>query len=121
MPWWAWLLVWAVLVLALVGMLALFAVLLFRKARAIAVELERLASLATILDQADQVLGDQRAEIAVLADSAEMRRLRERVRFDAMARRSARHNARIATAKALIAVEADKRSWFVTAVPPKER
>jgi hypothetical protein len=121
MPWWAWLLIWAVLLLSLLGMLALFAVLLFRKAGAVARELEHLASLATILDQADQVLDDQRADIAILENYAEVRRRRERVRFEAMTRRSARHSARIARAKSLIAVEADKRSWFVTAGPPKER
>ena len=121
MPWWAWLLIWTSLSLALIGMLALFAMLLFRKAMAIATELEHLASLTAILDQADRILDDQRADIAVLARYADVRRRREQVRFEALTRRSVRHDIRIAKAHALTAVDADKRSWFVTPGPPKAR
>lgn len=112
MPWWVWFIVWAVLLLALIGMLALFAVLLFRKARAIAVELAHLASLATILDQTDRILDEQKVDIAVLADSAEMRRRRERVRFEAMLRRQARRRASIQRAKGLLRADATNRDWF---------
>jgi len=112
MPWWSWLLIWALLSLALLGLLALFAVLLFRKARAIAAELERLASLATILDQADGILSDQHAEIAVLADRAEVRRRRERVRFEASLRKQERRRASIQRAKELLKVDASGREWF---------
>lgn len=112
MPWWSWLLIWAVLSLALIGMLALFAALLFRKLRSIAMELERLALLATILERADGILGDQHADIAVLADHAEVRRRRERVRFEASLRKQARRRASIQRAKELLAVDASGREWF---------
>lgn len=112
MPWWSWLLIWVVLSLALLGMLALFAVLLFRKARAVAAEMERLASLAAILEQANGILGDQHADIAVLADRAELRRRRERVRFEASLRKQARRHASIQRAKELLGVDASRRDWF---------
>jgi hypothetical protein len=112
MPWWGWLLIWAGLTLALLGVLALFAVLLFGKVRAIALELERLASLAMILDRAGDILDDQRAEIAVLANIAEVRRRRERVRFAASLRRQARRRDSIQRAKELLRVDASQRDWF---------
>lgn len=112
MPWWGWLVIWAGLALALLGVLALFAVLLFGKVRAIALELERLASLTMILDRAGDILDDQRAEIAVLADIAQVRRRRERVRFEASLRRHARRRDSIQRAKELLRVDASQRDWF---------
>lgn len=119
MPWWLWLVVWASLAIVLLAMLALFVLSLFRKSVAVAAELERLARLAGVLDTADSILNDQRADFAVLADYAEVRRRRERVREEAAARRLARHDIRITRARALIDVDAAKRSWFVTPVRQK--
>jgi hypothetical protein len=112
MPWWGWLVIWTGLTLALLTVLALFAVLLFGKVRAIATELERLASLAMILDRAGAVLDDQRAEIAVLANIADVRRRREHVRFEASLRRQARRRDSIQRAKGLLRVDASQRDWF---------
>ena len=121
MPWWSWLVIWASLIAALSTMLALFAVALFRKSLAVVAALERLALLAEILGNAHDILEDQRADVAILLDYAEVRRRRERVRDASAARRLARHDSRIARAKALIAVDAGKRSWFVTPSRPKAR
>ncbi len=102
MQWWVWLVIWAFLAVALVGMLVLFAVWLFFKLRAIALELEHLASRAELLDQADRRLTDQRRELAVLADIAQLRRQRTRLRFEAMIRQQARRRASIQRAKELV-------------------
>lgn len=121
MPWWSWLIIWAFLTMAFLAMLALFAIALFRKTLAVMAALERLAMLTGILGTANDILDDQRADIAVLLGLAEVRRRRERVRSASAARRSARRGARITRAKSLIAVDASKRSWFVTTDHSKAR
>ena len=121
MPWWSWLIFWAFLATAFLAMLALFAVALFRKTLAVMAALAKLAMLTEILGTANDILDDQRADIAVLLSFAELHRRRERVRNASAARRSARHETRISRAKSLIAVDANKRSWFVTADHSKAR
>jgi len=120
-PWWSWLIIWAFLAFAFLAMLVLFAIALFRKTLAVMAALERLAMLSEILGTAHSIIDDQRADIAVLLGLAEVRRRRERVRNASAARRSARHEMRIARAKSLIAVDASKRSWFVTTDHSKAR
>lgn len=121
MPWWAWLLIWVALSFALLGMLLLFAALLFRKVQAIAMELEHLASLTTILSDVDDILADQRAELAVLTGAAEARRRRDRVRFEASLRKQARRRASIQRAKELLEVDASRRDWFPAHDHPTQR
>lgn len=112
MPWWAWLIIWASLCLILLGTLALFAISLFFKIKAIAIELEHLASQTARLEQAERVLDDQRQELAVLAGYAKVRRRRERLRFEASLRTQARRRANIQRAKELIRVDAAQKDWF---------
>ena len=112
MPWWGWTIIWALLSLALLGMLALFAVSLFRKLTAIAIELEHLASQTARLDQTNRVLDDQRRELAILTGYLEVRRRRERVRSAALLRKQARRRASIQRAKELIRVDATQKDWF---------
>lgn len=121
MPWWSWLIIWAFLAIGFLAMLALFAVALFRKILAVMAALEKLAMLTEVLGTAGTILKDQRADIAVLLGLAEVRRRRERVRNASAARRAARRDTRITRAKSLIAVDASKRSWFVTTNHSKAR
>jgi hypothetical protein len=114
MQWWGWLIIWATLFLVLLGTLTAFAISLFLKVKAVAIELAHLAAQAERLDQADLILDDQKREIAILTGYLETQRRRERVRNASRARRLAHHNERIGRARSLIAVDASKRSWFVT-------
>jgi hypothetical protein len=111
MPWWSWILIWGGLSLLLVMMLAAFGWLLFRKALAVFGALEALAALAGLLHNADEILTDQRQLLSIL-DRGAIRRRRDQVREQAMARRQDRHDRRISRAKALIAVDASKQGWF---------
>lgn len=112
MPWWSWIVIWVVLVLALVGMLAFMAFRLFRKGVAVLGELDTLASKMELLDRQDDELETSGRQLAILAGAAEMRARRAVVREAAMTRKADRHDARIARAKALTRVDASKREWF---------
>jgi hypothetical protein len=111
MTWWSWILIWGGLCLLLVAMLAAFALVLFRKVVAVLAALEALAALAGLLHVADDILADQRQQLSIL-DRGAIRRRRDQVREQAMARRQDRHDRRISRAKALIAVDASKQEWF---------
>jgi hypothetical protein len=112
MPWWSWLIIWVVLVLALLAMFAAMAYRLFRKGVAVLTELERLGEKTEILQRVDEAVEERHAQLAILAGAAEMRRRRELVRAAALDRKAARHDARIARAKALTRVDASTREWF---------
>jgi hypothetical protein len=112
MPWWSWIVIWGVLAVALLAMLAIMAFRLFRKGVGVLTELEALATKAELLDRAAEVVDEQRQELAILAGAAATRRRRELVREAALGRKAARHDARIARAKALIGVDASTREWF---------
>jgi peptidoglycan hydrolase CwlO-like protein len=112
MPWWSWLIIWVVLVLALLAMLALMAFRLFRKGVGVLTELETLASKMELLQSESDALDKQKEQLAILAGAAYTRERRARVRAAALERRAARHDARIARAKALTKVDASTREWF---------
>jgi hypothetical protein len=111
MPWWSWILIWAGLCLLLTAMLAMFALLLFRKVVAVFAALEALAALAGLLRDSGELLDDQRERLSIL-DLVAIRRRRDQVREQALVRRQDRHDRRIARAKALIAVDASQQEWF---------
>jgi hypothetical protein len=112
MPWWSWIVIWAVLVLVLLGMFALMAFRLFRKGVAVLGELDVLASKMQLLEGESDELGRQKERLAILAGVAYTRERRARVREAAMERRAARHDARIARGRALTKVDASTREWF---------
>jgi hypothetical protein len=112
MPWWSWVVIWVVLALALLGMLAFMAVRLFRKGVGVLDELGTLASKLELLQSESDELGRQKEQLAILAGAAYTRERRARVREAALARRAARHDSRIARAKALTKVDASTREWF---------
>jgi hypothetical protein len=111
MPWWSWVLIWGGLSLFLVAMLAAFALLLFRKVIVVFAALEAFAALAGLLRGADDLITEQRRRLSIL-DREAIRRRRDQVREQAMARRQDRHDRRISRAKALIAVDASRQNWF---------
>jgi predicted PurR-regulated permease PerM len=89
--WWAWLLLWLLLVVGALGVFALLGRSLWRKARALVDTLgaasERLNALTERLDAAPE-RAVERAELAVFVDPAAVRLER------AFGRRAARHRAR---------------------------
>ncbi len=113
MAWWAWVVIWVVLVLGLLAMLAAMAWRLFRKGMAVLDELDALASTTELLDRAVEVAGEQRRQLAILEGADEVRRRRrEHVRAAAMERKRSRHDARIARGKALVKADASAGNWF---------
>ena len=112
MPWWSWVIIWVVLVLALLGMLALMAWRLFRKGIAVLDALDGLASTTELLGSAGEDAERQRQELAILIGAEELRRRREYVRAAARERRGARRDSRIARGRALVKVDAASREWF---------
>ncbi|WBM80342.1 hypothetical protein KIV56_02080 [Cryobacterium breve] len=96
MPWWSWVLIWTGLVLVLLGMLAWFAVTLFRKLMALADAVGALGDLVGGLD-ADPAEETPPRRPAIFADWSELalavdlqRTARERHRQERRDRRIAR-------------------------------
>lgn len=112
MPWWSWIIIWSGLVIALLGMFALFAWRLFRKGVALAKELATAAATMELLDRANEVVAEQNTELAVLQTRAEVRARREQVRARSAERKSARHDARLDRARRIIKVDANGQEWF---------
>lgn len=117
MPWWSWLLIWSGLVLALLAMLALFAVALFRKAVAVADALADTAETMQLLQNAnteaeEHEAEEQRSELAILSPFFHVVERRELVRSQSLERRAIRHEARLERARRLTRVDANSREWF---------
>jgi hypothetical protein len=68
MPWWSWVVIWVVLVGALLGMLAWFAVRLFRKAMTVGGALSDLGDQISQLDADVDELSPDRFSPAVFAE-----------------------------------------------------
>jgi hypothetical protein len=101
MPWWSWLIIWGVLVLALLGMLAFFAVRLFRKLMAAGREAGALAEKAELLQRRSDDLRDAPFHPAVFADLTELTTQREQDKADRAYARQARRDARVRRGKLL--------------------
>ncbi|GAA1444292.1 hypothetical protein [Leifsonia poae] len=102
MPWWSWIVIWVVLVLALLGMLAFFAVRLFRKLMAAAAEVSALADKAQILSQRAEELREAPFRAAVFQDAEELREAREQAIAERSVARQARRDARVRRGKLLV-------------------
>jgi hypothetical protein len=105
MPWWSWLVIWGVLVVGLLGMLALFAVWLFRKLMAAAAEVSDLAQKAEILSRRAEELRDPAFHAAVFDDASALRDERELARAERANARQARRDARVRRGKLLISAD----------------
>jgi hypothetical protein len=112
MPWWSWLLIWSGLVIALLAMLTLFAVSLFRKGVALAEELATTAATLELLDRASDVAAEQHTELAILQTRSEVRARREQVRARSAERKARNHDARLDRARRITRVDASARKWF---------
>jgi len=130
--WWSWLLIWLGLGLALIAMLVLIGILLFRKLMLLFAALETLSGKLEILDRVAASVSDSADEhdtadgqrerveqLAILAGEDATRQRRDRVREAAHARRDARHETRIARGRALLKVDASTHEWFPAASDPK--
>ncbi len=112
MPWWSWLLIWSVLVLGLLGMLAYFAVTLFRKIAAAGREASALAAKAEILSQRSQELADPPFHPAVLDDATRLREERTQTIVDRAYARQARRDARVKRGKLLVDADPSAYSYL---------
>ncbi|WP_210481615.1 hypothetical protein [Naasia sp. SYSU D00948] len=111
MPWWSWVLIWTLLVLALLGMLAFFAWWLFKKAMVAMDALGELAGKLELLDAASEEVSPYHFTPAVLRDRAEVReahRLLAELRAD---RKRERRERRLARGKLLVTADLRKRTF----------
>ena len=104
--------VWVVVVLAMFAMLAIFALVLFRKLIGVLQEFSDLVGRTAILDGVHRADAESRPLPAVLrragAASSQWRAARHRSRE----RRAARRATRIARARALVNADATSIEWF---------
>ena len=104
--------VWGILVLAMLAMLAIFAVVLFRKLIGLLHELSELVARTAILDGVHRAEPEPRPLPAVLAGPASASPRWHARRYRSRERRSARRTARIARGTALVNAEATAIHWF---------
>ncbi|WP_345764762.1 hypothetical protein [Diaminobutyricibacter sp. McL0608] len=109
MPWWSWVVIWVVLVLALLGLLALFGFRLFRKLMAALDELGKLADKTDLLQRRAEDLREERFRPAVFADAGALRAAREQDLADRERRRQARRDSLVKRGKLL--VQADPQQF----------
>ncbi|GAB3578284.1 hypothetical protein GCM10027406_14210 [Leifsonia lichenia] len=109
MPWWSWVVIWVVLVLGLLGMLAYFAVQLFRKLMAAGREASALIAKTDVLSRRVDDLNEAAFHPAALADVSVLRAEREQTRADKAVARQLRRDARVRRGKLL--VNADPRRY----------
>lgn len=112
MPWWSWLLIWALLVLGLVGMLVFFAFRLFQKTVRVFTDLGDLTEKAELLDAPAGATEPRRFERAILQKRSEVVARRDLVREHSTDRRAARRERRIDRGRAITSVDATSRQWF---------
>jgi hypothetical protein len=109
MPWWSWVLIWVLLVLAMLGMLALFGWWLFRKGMTAFEALGELSSKLELLDAASEAVAPDRFTNAILRDRDEVRnahRVLAELRAD---RKRLRRERRLTRGKLLVTADLRKR------------
>jgi hypothetical protein len=100
MPVWSWILIWVLLVLGLVGMLAWFAVQLFRKLMATFSALEDLTDQVDRLDL-DAVTDSPRFRPAIFQSRRELSAAIQQTRIERTLRRALRRDSSISRGKLL--------------------
>lgn len=108
-PWWGWTLIWTGLVVALLATLVLLGWRIFRKGIRLLEELDGLAALADRLDAGEGEL--PRQPIAVLAEAADVSRREDERRAHRLARKTARHDERMARAERIARVDVSATQW----------
>jgi hypothetical protein len=102
MAWWAWLIIWTVLVLGLLGMLAWLGWRLFKKGVAVFRALEELGDKVAQLNENVEELALERPERAIALGYPEMARRHDLHKERRGRLREARREARLARGKLLI-------------------
>lgn len=102
MTWWSWILIWLGLTLALLGMLALFAVSLFRKGTALLRQLEDLTAKMARLTEYAEAEPVRRAPPAILVPYEQVHRRRDERRELRQERILDRRAARVQRGKLLV-------------------
>lgn len=107
--WWGWLLIWAGLVVGLLGLLAGFAWWLFRKFLRLLDDLADLAERSALLDVAEPEL--VRPQLAVLAEVSAVRAREDARRFHRGERRRVRRASRLDRARRITRADASLTRW----------
>lgn len=107
MPWWSWLIIWSLLVAALIAVLVVGAIHLFRKMTAVVDELEHASSE---IERVAEALEDTAEPYVPRANAIVRGRTEVAIEHDEVAsarnlRRSRRRAAKLARARALIAAD----------------
>jgi len=119
MPWWSWVLVWVVLVLALLGMLAFVGWRLFKKTMTALEALGELTARLEILDAARQELDEERFRPAVSRPFAEIQAEYRENAEGRDERRRFRRDRRHSRGKLLVSADLRQRTfpWDSSATP----
>ena len=112
MPWWSWVVIWAVLVLGLLGMLVFFAWWLFRKVMAAGREASALIEKADLLRQRSDGMRYTEFHSAVFADADVLRAEREQAVADRRVARQARRDQRVRRGKMLVNADPFRYSYL---------
>lgn len=113
MPWWSWILIWGVLVLALLGMLAWLGYRLFTKAGRVLAALGDLADMTSILESRAEDLTPARFRPAVLENRAQWVRVRGQHQADRERRKNIRREIRLRRGKLLVKADPQQFSSLV--------
>jgi len=110
MPWWSWVLIWVGLVLALVAVLVLGAIWLWRKLMRLADDLGTLADQAAVLEQVTDE-APPRSVPAVLRDIEQVRRERSVRVARRYERKRVRRQRRLERARRITRLDATTVRW----------
>lgn len=109
MPWWSWLIIWGVLVVALLALLVWQGIRLFRKFMAAVQALGELAEKASVLEQRVENLGERRFQAAAFQSAARLSWERRQQAAGRADRRQAHRDARVQRGRLI--TKADPRQF----------
>jgi hypothetical protein len=123
MPWWSWVIIWSVLVLALLGELAYLGYRLFKKAMRAADAFSTLLDRASELDERNKQFEDVKFTPAVLRKYRVVSGERHELVTLSDARKAERREKRLARGKMLITADLRQRTypWESSATPSDGR
>lgn len=110
MPWWSWLIIWSALVLALLALIVLGALWLWRKLLRLFDDLGELAEQASVLEGVEDA-PDVRIEPAILRDIDDVRRRRAIRVARKFERKRIRRVLRLERAKRITRVDPTQVEW----------
>jgi hypothetical protein len=110
-PWWSWVVIWGALVLGLAGMLAWFALTLFRKLMRAADALGELGDQVAQLEARHDELGVTPFAPAIFADHTELALVVEMQRIEREHRRQERRDSTVSRGKLLAGKRLPSAPW----------